>query len=74
MIFTFMESKYSISREDIPKKMDKFMESLRGLLGYGGSVVEKMAIKTFLEKIHVPPGEVVGKSLVDLAKFVRGAC
>lgn len=73
LILRFMESKYSISKDDIPTKLDKFMESLHSLLGYGGSVVEKLAMKNFLERIHLPPGETTGKSLVDLAKLVRGA-
>ncbi len=49
------------------------MRSLRHLLGYGGSVVEKLAIKAFIVKVRIPAGEAVGKSLAELAKSVRDA-
>ena len=51
--------------------MDGFIKGLRDLLGYGGSVVEKLAIREFAEKFQLPSNQVEGRSLGDLANLVR---
>lgn len=70
-ILYFEKSKYSIDRDDIPRKVDVFMKGLRDLLGYGGGVVEKLAIRNFAEKCQLTSSQVEGRSLGDLANLVR---
>lgn len=47
------------------------MKGLRDLLGYGGGVVEKLAIKTFAEKFQLTSNQIAGRSLGNLANLVR---
>ena len=70
-ILSFEKSKYSIDRDEIPGKLDGFLKGLRDLLGYGGGVVEKLAIKTFAEKFQLTSSQVAGRGLGDLANLVR---
>ncbi len=70
-ILSFEKSKYSIEPDEIPRKVDGFMKGLRDLLGYGGGVVEKLAIKSFAEKFQLTSSQVGGRSLGDLANLVR---
>ncbi len=70
-ILNFEKSKYSIDPDEIPGKLDGFMKGLRDLLGYGGGVVEKLAIKSFAEKFQLTSSQVSGRSLNDLANLVR---
>src|SRR3989442_1451456 len=48
-ILTYLRKKYSMSLQDIPQRMDEFLQALNRLLGYGARVIEKLVIARLVE-------------------------
>jgi hypothetical protein len=48
-ILIYLRKKYSMSLQDIPRRMDDFLQALHGLLGYGARVIEKLVIARLVE-------------------------
>ncbi len=61
---------HSISRDEIPEKLQEFREALRELLGYGVKVLEKLIIKDLARKSGISLSKVEGKDLVEVAELV----
>ena len=74
-ILTYLRKKYSISMEDIPQRMDEFLQALHRLLGYGARVIEKLVIARLVETHVITLAEARGRSLAEvvfLANVHRG--
>ena len=65
-ILLYLRKKYSISMEDIPQRMDEFLQALRSLLGYGARVIEKLVIARLVETNEIPLAEARGRNLADI--------
>ena len=52
IIYQFLESKYSLKREEIPEKLETFMEGLNEFFGSGVHVIEQ----SILKELHVNLG------------------
>lgn len=65
-ILLYLQKRYSISIEDIPQRMDEFLEALHALLGNGARVIEKLVIARLVEIHEVPLAEARGRSLADV--------
>src|SRR2546426_10067403 len=48
-ILIYLRKKYSMSLQDIPQRMDEFLQALNRLLGYGARVIEKLFIARLVE-------------------------
>jgi hypothetical protein len=70
-ILLFLRKKYSISMEDIPQRMDEFLEALNELLGYGARVIEKLVIARLVETAEIPLAEARGRSLAEIVVLSR---
>jgi len=65
-ILTHLRKKYSISMEDIPQRMDEFLQALNRLLGYGARVIEKLVIARLVETHIITLAEARGRSLAEV--------
>jgi len=52
IIYQFLENNYSLKREEIPEKLETFMEGLRGFFRSGAHMIEQ----SILEELHVKLG------------------
>ena len=71
VILIYLMKKRSISREEIPRRIDDVLPCLEELLGYGAKVVEKIAVKTFAEKSAISLSVAEGMRLPELVRLVR---
>src|SRR5437016_12060126 len=65
-ILTYLRKKYSMSMEDIPQRMDEFLQALHRLLGYGARVIEKLVIARLVETHEISLAEARGRSLAEV--------
>ena len=65
-ILTYLRKKYSMSMEDIPQRMDEFLQALHRLLGYGARVIEKLVIARLVETHEISLSEARGRSLAEV--------
>jgi DNA-binding transcriptional ArsR family regulator len=70
-ILLFLRKKYSISMEDIPQRIDEFLQALNELLGYGARVIEKLVIARLVETAEIPLAEARGRSLAEIVVLSR---
>lgn len=49
VIFYNLEKEYSLKREDIPKRPDRFVEALRDLFGSGAATIEKLIVQSICD-------------------------
>jgi hypothetical protein len=52
IIYQFLENNYSLKREEIPEKLETFMEGLRGFFRSGAHMIEQ----SILEELHMKLG------------------
>jgi hypothetical protein len=52
IIYQFLEKKYSLKREEIPEKLETFMEGLQDFFRSGSRMIEQ----SILEELHVKLG------------------
>src|SRR5207245_8117183 len=65
-ILTYLRKKYSMSLQDIPQRMDEFLQALNRLLGYGARVIEKLVIARLVETHEISLSEARGRSLAEV--------
>jgi len=65
-ILTYLRKKYSMSLQDIPQRMDEFLQALNRLLGYGARVIEKLVIARLVETHEISLAEARGRSLAEV--------
>ncbi|TMH95250.1 hypothetical protein E6H37_05925 [Candidatus Bathyarchaeota archaeon] len=65
-ILTNLRKKYSMSLQDIPQRMDEFLQALNRLLGYGARVIEKLVIARLVETHEISLSEARGRSLAEV--------
>lgn len=70
-LLIYLMKKRSISREEIPRRIDDVLPCLEELLGYGAKVVEKIAVKTFAEKSAISLSVAEGMRLPELVRLAR---
>ena len=71
VILIYLLKKRSISREEIPRRIDDVLPCLEELLGYGAKVIEKIAVKTFAEKNAISLSVAEGMHLPELVRLVK---
>ncbi len=70
-ILLYLREKYSISMEDMPRRMDEFLRALHALIGYGARVIEKLVIARLVETGEIPLAEARGRSLAEIVVLSR---
>ena len=65
-ILIYLLRKYSITMEEIPQRLDEFLQALHTLLGYGARVIEKLVIARLVETHEIPLAEARGKGLAEI--------
>ncbi len=68
-LMLYLMKEHSISRQEIPQDVEQFTLALRHLLGYGSKVIEKIVIRSLVEKCQIPRADVEGKSLADIIQI-----
>ncbi len=69
LTFLYLQRKYSISRGEIPRRLDDFIQGLHDLLGSGSGIIERMIVKGMTEKNRMPAHITEGKSIVDIVRL-----
>src|SRR6266849_3192306 len=70
-VLLYLRKRYSISLEEIPQRMDEFLQALHSLLGYGARVIEKLVIARLVETNEIPLAEARGKNLAEIVSLAR---
>ena len=65
-VLLYLRKRYSISLEEIPQRMDEFLQALHSLLGYGARVIEKLVIARLVETNEIPLAEARGRNLAEI--------
>jgi hypothetical protein len=65
-VLLYLRKRYSISLEEVPRRMDEFLQALHTLLGYGARVIEKLVIARLVETNEIPLAEARGRTLPDI--------
>src|SRR3989442_16028446 len=65
-VLLYLRKRYSISLEEIPQRMDEFLQALHSLLGYGARVIEKLVIARLVETNEIPLEEARGRNLAEI--------
>jgi hypothetical protein len=73
-VLLYLRKRYSISLEEIPQRMDEFLQALHTLLGYGARVIEKLVIARLVETNEVPLDEARGRNLADIVTLASKGC
>src|SRR6266851_7638510 len=68
-VLLYLRKRYSISLEEAPQRMDEFLQALRGLLGYGARVIEKLVIARLVETNEVSLAEARGRNLAEIVNI-----
>jgi hypothetical protein len=68
-LLDYLMKEHSISRQEIPKDVEQFTLALRHILGYGSKVIEKIVIRTLVEKCNIPEADAKGKSLAEIIEI-----
>src|SRR5712692_1571213 len=68
-VLLYLRKRYSISLEEAPLRMDEFLQALRGLLGYGARVIEKLVIARLVETNEVSLAEARGRNLAVIVNI-----
>jgi len=74
-IYSYVEMKYQVEREEIPEKLDVFRKASDGLFGAGAKVVEKLIARRLYSRLGLSFVEHEDWTLtkyVDDAKKARG--
>jgi hypothetical protein len=50
-LFSFLENKYNLNREDIPSRLGDFVDGLEKIFGTGASVLELEVMKTLRHRV-----------------------
>ncbi len=65
-----LESSRSVSRDEIPDKLDNFVAFLKGTFGVGGRVIKRIIVKRLYSKVGL---QFVEKANYTCADYVRAA-
>jgi hypothetical protein len=68
-VLLYLRRKYLISLEEIPQRMDEFLQALRTMLGYGARVIEKLVIARLVETNEIPLADARGRSLSEIVSL-----
>lgn len=69
-IYYHIERSYGIRREEIPESLETFHQSLKGLLGQGGGIVQALVAKSLYGQLRL---EFRGRPNWTLAEYVNCA-
>lgn len=67
-VYFHLQSLCSIKREDIPDKIEVFVDGLRKIFGFGAEVIEKAIAKSLYKKLGLSYEEKKGYTLLDYVK------
>ncbi len=67
----YLRKKYSISMEEIPKRIDEFLQALQALFGYGARVIEKLVIARLVETKEISIAEARGRNLAEIVTLAK---
>jgi len=68
VIFYNIDKKYSLKREDIPKKPDRFAEALGAIFGSGAITIEKLIIQSVCAATGLNPSNLDPQTLPHCIK------
>jgi len=74
VIYSFIEYKCHLKREEIAEKIEDFAAGLEGLLGSGAAVIEKLILENLCSKLRLSYGEKEGYRFSDYIKELREKC
>lgn len=67
----YLRKKYSISMEEIPQRIDEFLQALQALFGYGARVIEKLVIARLVETKEISIAEARGRNLAEIVTLAK---
>jgi hypothetical protein len=70
-IYYHIETGYHVRREDVPRRIESFQEALRGLLGEGSAIIERMIAKDLHSKLGIVFEEHENWTLTDYVKQAK---
>ncbi len=70
-ILLYLRKEYSISIEEIPQRIDEFLQALHALLGYGARVIEKLVIARLIETGEIALADARGRTLGEIIVLSR---
>lgn len=72
-IYSYIERKYKVKREEIPDRLEDFHKALEGTLGAGGKVVERIIAKDLCSRLNLKFTEHDRWTLIDYVGYAREA-
>jgi len=70
-IYNYLERNSSLRREDIPEKIDIFVEGLEEMLGSGAKVIEKLILKNLYSHLGINYQEMEGYRFSDYIREIE---
>ncbi|MBS7650174.1 hypothetical protein KEJ35_02290 [Candidatus Bathyarchaeota archaeon] len=70
-VYHYMETRFSIRRDEIPYRPEDFAEALRDMLGSGGKVLLRLAVKIFYAKLGLNFEEKSEWNFRDYVEYAR---
>ncbi len=71
VILHHIEVRYSLTRNQMPRKLDIFMEALREIFGEGSVTIERIIVRTMGQKTGMTINEMETASLPEAVECVR---
>ncbi|MBS7626064.1 hypothetical protein KEJ51_03345 [Candidatus Bathyarchaeota archaeon] len=70
-VYHHMENRFSIRRDEIPYRLEDFAEALRNILGSGGKVLLRLAVKILYAKLGLNFEEKSEWNFRDYVEYAR---
>ena len=70
-IYSYIEMKYQVKRQEVPEKLDVFRKASGGLFGAGAKVVEKLIVRKLYSKLGLSFEEHENWTLVEYVDDVK---
>ncbi|HZD12339.1 MAG TPA: hypothetical protein VE177_02315, partial [Candidatus Binatus sp.] len=68
-VLFYLRQKYSITLEEVPRRIEEFLKALRSILGTGARVIEKLVIARLVETNEISLAEARGRSLAEIVSL-----
>jgi len=69
-IYYHLEKRERVKREEIPEKLDEFVEGLRAIFGSGSFLIEKSIVQELFKELEIPPPREESNDLVESLNYV----
>jgi hypothetical protein len=70
-IYHHLEKKYKLNKNDIPDRIEDFLESIEGMFGLGAKVLEMRIMKNLYQKIEFPFPYLFNKESLDFVNYIK---